>query len=101
MKPYFFHTAADAEFAEAILYYAVQSPGLDRRFYNEMLRLADEISAAPGRYRPWRHGARRHFGTTFPYALIYVERPDRLFIVAVAHFKRRPDYWRRRLRDTR
>ena len=57
-----------------------------------------KFEAAPQLHRPWRHGTRRHFDREFPYALIYVERPDRIMVLAVAHFKRRPDYWRERLK---
>jgi len=41
---------------------------------------------------------RRHFSETFPYAILYVEKPDHIAIYAVAHFKRRPGHWRERLR---
>ena len=41
---------------------------------------------------------RRHFSETFPYAVLYVEKPDHVLILAIAHFKRRPGYWRERLR---
>ncbi len=97
MKPAVFHPLADDEFAEAISYYAGQAEGLGERFYVEMLRLTAEITAAPGLHPVWRHGARRHFGPRFPYALIFIERPTFVLIVAVAHFKRRPAYWRERL----
>jgi hypothetical protein len=97
VKPALFHPLADEEFAEAITHYAGQAEGLGEKFYAEMLRLTGEIAAAPGLHRVWRHGARRHFGRKFPYALFYVERPDFVLIAAVAHFKRRPGYWRERL----
>lgn len=97
MKSAIFHPQADDEFAEAIAYYARQSAGLGDRFYDTMRQLTAEIEAAPQRHRPWRHGTRRHFNRRFPYALIYVERPTHLAVLAVAHFKRRPDYWRERL----
>ena len=41
--------------------------------------------------------ARRHFSAAFPYAVIYVEKPDSVWIVAVMHTKRQPGYWRERL----
>ena len=41
--------------------------------------------------------ARRHFGTRFPYAVVYLDLPDRVWIVAVMHFKQRPGYWAERL----
>jgi len=92
-----FHPEADEEFAAAIAYYAGQAKALGERFYEEMRRLTAEIENAPGRYKLWRHGARRHFGDAFPYAIIYVERPAHITVAAVAHFKRAPDYWRGRL----
>jgi len=33
----------------------------------------------------------------FPYAVVYLEQPDRVWIVAIMHLKRRPGYWRKRL----
>jgi hypothetical protein len=41
--------------------------------------------------------ARRHFSVDFPYAIIYLNQPDRVWIVAVVHMKRKPGYWRGRL----
>jgi hypothetical protein len=41
--------------------------------------------------------ARRHFRLPFPYAVIYIERPDYVWILAVSPFKREPGYWRERL----
>jgi plasmid stabilization system protein ParE len=40
---------------------------------------------------------RRLVLTGTPYALIYRLEPNRVFIVAVAHGKREPGYWQRRL----
>jgi len=95
--PAIFHPEADDEFAEAIAYYAKRGDGLGDRFYDEVRQLTAEIEAAPQLHRLWRHGTRRHLGRRFPYALIYVERPTYLAVLAVAHCKRRPDYWRKRM----
>jgi hypothetical protein len=32
----------------------------------------------------------------FPYLVPYREEPSRIFVVAVAHAKRRPGYWKKR-----
>jgi toxin ParE1/3/4 len=37
------------------------------------------------------------FVPRFPYALIYAVEERRVFVVAVAHFRRRPGYWRDRV----
>lgn len=97
MKRAIFHPRADDEFAEAIAYYAQQSEGVGERFYAHIQQLTAEVEAAPHLHRPWHHGTRRHFSRPFPFALIYAERPTQVLIIAVAHFKRRPDYWRERL----
>jgi hypothetical protein len=97
VKRALFHPLADDEFAAAVAYYAQRAQGLGDRFYETIRRITAEIEAAPQRYRPWRHGTRRHFHRRFPYAVIYLERPTHLWVVAVAPFKRRPDYWLGRL----
>jgi plasmid stabilization system protein ParE len=94
---YLLHPEADEEFAGAVFYYSQISPDLGVRFYREMERLFREICADPKRFRKFDPPARRLFGRDFPYAVIYLEKPDHLWIVAVMHMKRRPGYWRGRL----
>lgn len=91
------HPEADAEFAEAVRYYSQVSPELGVRFYREMERLFREVCADPERFRRFDPPVRRHFSRDFPYAVIYLEKSDYLWIVAVMHMKRRPGYWRERL----
>lgn len=45
-----------------------------------------------------RESHRKTLVPDFPYALFYRRGPDGIVIAAVAHQKRRPDYWRRRSR---
>jgi hypothetical protein len=85
------------EFAEAARYYAKISPSLGIRFYRETERLIADVSAHPDRHRMFDPPARRHISTDFPYALVYVETAEYLWIVAIMHLKRRPGYWRKRL----
>jgi len=42
-------------------------------------------------------GARRVLVRGFPFALVYLELAEEIRVIAVAHAKRRPGYWRRRL----
>ena len=97
MKPPVFHPEARVELAEAALHYASIHPELGQRFYNEIDRLISEILPMPGIFRFMRQPARRHFSREFPYGIIYVERPDDIWIVAVMHLRREPGYWRHRL----
>ena len=68
------------------------------RFYREMERLIHGGCADPQRFRKFDPPARRHLSAQFPYAVIYLEKPDHIWIVAVMHLKRRPGYWRQRLK---
>jgi len=97
VKPYSFHEGAETDLAEALAYYRDESPALADRFYDEIEGLLHDVCAAPRRFRVIAAPVRRHFGSTFPYALLYVERADHVLVLAVSHFKRRPGYWRERL----
>lgn len=97
MKPHVFHPKADAEYAEAAQHYAEISPALGGRFYDEIEELIAEIRAAPRRFRAFDSPARRHLAHNFPYAIIYLDEPDRVWIVAVMPLKRKPGYWKQRL----
>ena len=49
-------------------------------------------------YYSGSHSVGRCLMDGFPYAVIYVCRPDEIVVVAVAHTRRRPLYWLDRLR---
>ena len=97
MKPYRFHRHADAEFAEAARHYAEVSPELGQRFYRHIHELLTEICAGPTRFRAFMPPARRHFRLPFPYAVIYIDQPDHVWVIALSPFKRSPGFWRERL----
>ena len=97
MKPHRFHPEANEEYAQAAAYYAKVSPGLGGRFYDEIERAIAAVCAAPGRFRRIDAEARRHLAEDFPYAVIYLDEPEAVWIIAIMHLKRAPDYWQRRL----
>lgn len=97
MKPYSLHREALEEFDTAAKHYAVIDPALGQRFYDVIDRLIAEACQSPGTFRFIRQPARRHFTRDFPYGIIYVERPDDIWILAVMHLHRQPGYWEHRL----
>ena len=97
MNSWCFEEGAEADFAETLEFYREESEDLAGRLYDESHRLTADMCAAPRLYRVVAHPIRRHFSETFPYAVLYVEKPDHIAIYAVAHFKRRPGYGRKRL----
>ena len=98
MRPWFFEAGAEEDFAEALAYYREESDALAGRLYDEIHRLIADVCATPRLFRVVAKPLRRHFSETSPYAILYVENHDNIAIYAVAHFKRRPGYWRERLR---
>lgn len=79
---YSFHPAAEAEFLESVGYYEFKVPGLGGALIEEF-ELPPEIRRAP-LYR-------------FPLSIMYREKPDGFQVLAVAHDRRRPQYWIERL----
>lgn len=97
MKPYRFHHEADDEYTAAAIHYASLSPDLGGRFYDEIERLIAEVRSAPQRFRRIEGDVRRHVAAVFPYALLYLDEPEALWIIAVMPLKRDPNYWRHRI----
>jgi len=97
VKPHAFHPEAAEEYADVANYYTRIYPELGGRFYDEMERLIQGIRREPQRFRRFDPPAQRHFSSVFPYAVIYVEQPDRIWILAMMHIKRRPGYWKSRV----
>jgi hypothetical protein len=97
VKPFRFHREALAEAKAAAEHYAAISPRLGQRFYDTIDQLVREVCSKPMVYRGFDPPAQRHFRGPFPYAVIYLDRPDYVWIVAVAPFRRRPGYWKARL----
>ena len=97
MKPHLFHPEADAEYAEAARFYAGIRPELGGRFYDEIEAAIVAVCAHPRQFHEFDPPARRYLAQRFPYAIVYLEEPDRIWIVAVMHLHRQPGYWHERL----
>jgi len=100
MKLIGFHPDADAEVTEAAQYYEARMSGLGSDLLGEVERALDRISTNPEASQRIGRRVRRKSLWRFPYNLIYAVYPDRIRILACAHQKRRPFYWRKRLKDT-
>ncbi|HVT15192.1 MAG TPA: type II toxin-antitoxin system RelE/ParE family toxin [Thermoanaerobaculia bacterium] len=93
-----FHPAARAEYLEAITYYERQSPGLGDDFAAAFEAALSFVRAHP-QAAPLVHPSgvrRKSFPAPFLYSLLYAPEPSGLLIVAVAHHRKRPEYWRSR-----
>ena len=84
---------AEEEFNESALHYESKEPGLGTRFRDEVATAMDWIMhhwEVP-RLRP--RGYRRVNLRVFPHYVAYVIRGDTIWVVAIAHGHRRPEFW--------
>lgn len=92
-----FHRLAAQEYLAARRWYEGRSEGLGATFAAEVDRAVLRISDQPDRWPLYRHHFRRVRLRRFPYLLFYrVESPALVFVLAVAHARRREGYWIRR-----
>ncbi len=94
MKPIDFHRDAEAELEAAMVYYEERRRGLGLDFQAEVQKYTDLIQADPLRWPYYKKtDLRKCLLKRFPYTIYYLDLPDRIWIAAVAHQKRRPGYW--------
>lgn len=92
-----FHEAAEAEAVEALAYYRDIASELADQFVAALRQSLALIEAHPNAWHPLGNGVCRCRLRRFPYGVVYVQRDDRIVIIAVAHTSRRPVYRRKRL----
>mgnify|MGYP001106920023 CR=1 FL=1 len=91
---YYFHPAAESEYLEAIAYYESKRPGLGASFLAEFETAIGTVLEAPHRNPvEQRPDVRRKGLQRFPYTVLYRDAAESVQVLAVAHHRRRPQYW--------
>lgn len=96
MIPYSFHPEAEAELVAAAMFYESRMVGLGKSFAAEVERTVSLIREHPDAGSPVGLPRRRMRVYRFPYSVVYRRDPESILILAVAHQRQRPRYWRRR-----
>ena len=91
------HPAAAEEAVEAERWYRARSARAAADFVEEVNRAIDIIRTAPHRGPAGLHNTRKFLLRKFPFALVYRELPSAIQLLAIAHGRRRPGYWKGRL----
>jgi toxin ParE1/3/4 len=97
MIGYRFLLPAEEEMTEASVFYEAATSGLGAGFLDEVQRVVNILRVHPALGQLVGRGLRRALLHRFPFSLIYSIEVDLILIVAVAHQRRRPDYWRNRI----
>ena len=92
---------AEEEFREVAWYYEKEAPGVGLRFIAEVRKGVTFITENPYAAVDVGSGIRRKVLNHFPYSLMYAVEAELIVILAVAHQKRRPRYWRGRVKELR
>ncbi|HEX7600503.1 MAG TPA: type II toxin-antitoxin system RelE/ParE family toxin [Polyangiaceae bacterium] len=92
-----FRPLAARELTEDVRYYEAQRPGRGGRFAAEVSALLDRIAEAPLSFPVLiEPDVRSAKVPCFPYRVVFLEVGPDIDVLAVAHAKRRPKYWRGR-----
>jgi plasmid stabilization system protein ParE len=96
-RPIELHPEAIAEARDAREWYAERNSAAADAFMAELDIAIDQICDSPDRWAPYLHGTRRYLLKRFPYLVVYRTGADKIQVIAVAHGKRKPGYWRDRI----
>jgi toxin ParE1/3/4 len=91
-----FHPKAEEEFLEAISFYEDREPRLGEYFALEVYSTVQNILSHPKAWPILEGDVRRCIVNRFPYGVLYSIEPDRIYLLAVMHLHRYPDYWKDR-----
>ena len=94
---------AVVEIAEVAAWYGARQPGLDTEFLNEVERVLPLLVEQPESFpllldTPEDLSIRRALLPRFPYALVFMDLPAQVRVLAVAHLRRQTGYWLNRIR---
>lgn len=90
------HPQAIEDIQGARDWYASRSAQAAAAFFDEIETGLQKIAERPEAWPMFLHETRRFLLRRYPYSLVYRVKPLTIEVVAVAHAKRRPGFWRDR-----
>lgn len=95
------HVLAPArhELDEALAYYADIHPNLAETLFREIVRSRKLIDQFPYAWMNMGRGVHGFIVRGYPYTIVYEVQGEDIWVIAYAHHKRRPGYWRKRLKQ--
>jgi plasmid stabilization system protein ParE len=91
------HEASD-EFAEAVRWYEDRRVGLGSEFFDSVAAMMEMLASNPEIGAPLgsEDRTRRVLVPRFPFQIVYHLTGTEIVVVAIAHLRRRPGYWKSR-----
>ena len=82
---------------EAALYYQSKAAGLGVDFLSEVERAVKSIAESPNTWPILEGELRRRLVRRFPFGILYKVESEEIVVIAVAHLRRKPGYWKERI----
>ncbi|MGA7218021.1 MAG: type II toxin-antitoxin system RelE/ParE family toxin [Candidatus Sulfotelmatobacter sp.] len=92
-----FHPEARDEFRDAARWYRARDGRASSEFRVAVSNAIRVIVEASHRCPKYLHGTRRFVMQRFPFSVVYLDDPELITIIAIAHSKRKPGYWKDRV----
>lgn len=77
--------------------YAARSPAAADAFMAELDHTLEQIAKLPEAGPPYASNTRRYLLRRFPFSVVYPRRRRKIQVIAIAHSRRRPGYWKGRI----
>ena len=90
------HPEAVYEAQAARQWYEAKNPHAANAFLADLDTGIESIRTAPELYPSYLYGTRRYLMRRFPYLIVYRTTAAAIQVLAVAHSRRRPGYWKSR-----
>lgn len=94
------HPEADEEVEETIAYLSERTLHQATRFADHLHDAFSNIRSHPERHHFIHREFRRCHLKRFPFSIIYRQQHREIFVIALMHDKRHPDYWKHRIPST-
>ncbi len=88
-----FNALALEELKDAVDYYNFETPGLGDIFKEEIKKSLHRIAMYPAFFPILTKDIRKYVLYKFPYKILYTIEKDHIYVAAIAHQHRKPDYW--------
>lgn len=96
MPEIIFHPDVTTEIKSSYQWYQNQAEGLGDDFISELESACQTITEFPDTWPKFKIDFRRFLLSKFPFSIIYRLNNNIIFVVAVMHNNRKPDYWKTR-----
>lgn len=92
-----YHPAARDEVVRAFEWYRQVDEQVAQKFKIELDRAERLVLRSPSAWGPYLHGTKGFRFRGFPFVLAYTHHRERIIVIALAHTRRRPGYWKKRI----